>query len=585
MSLQIGEEVGPYRIVEQLGQGGMATVYKAYHPQLDRHVAIKVMLANFQTDETFHMRFKREAQIIARLEHAHIVPVYDFNQYQNQPYLVMKYITGQTLKEIMMSGEQTKRQIIDLITDVAAGLTYAHEKGVLHRDIKPSNILVENKTHAYITDFGLARLVQSGQSTYSQDMILGTPHYISPEQAKGSGNDLGPGADIYSLGVVLYEITVGQVPFSASTPYAVVHDHIYTPLPLPSTVNPKVPPAVEMVLLKALAKDPADRYQSAVEMLSAFREALSNRGKVNSMAPAVRAPQAVMEVPKQPVIAKNQEIKVASPQRRNSLWLIAVTVLVTLLVAIIIGALIVSQRPTAQPPNNQPPNSAASIGAAGDVPLYTVPDLSVSDAETAVSANANDPVSHLALAKAYAKEGRFAEAETALRDGLATAPDVVMYLLSGGTVAYDSGLYNVAAVLDAQAFARLNPQDPLYPPVRAFVGEVLYNLALSPDKLDLTEIERLDTNNARQTVLFKMMTARLLITQNHPLLAAQALNRLSPEDGGSPEIRLVNGELALLKNDPAAAGREWRMISTPDFRAAPWIKDRALELLQSTPGA
>lgn len=273
MVLRIGEQVGPYKITEQLGQGGMATVYKAYHAQLDRSVAIKVMHQNFLEDETFVTRFKREARIVAKLEHPHIVPIYDFNEYDKQPYLVMKYIEGKTLKAHLQQGALPLNDILHIINAVGGSLAYAHRQGILHRDIKPSNIVIDTDNTPYLTDFGLARLAAAGESTMSENMLLGTPHYISPEQARGV-KEIDGRTDIYSLGVVLYELLVGRVPFTADTPFAIIHDHIYTPLPLPSRINPEIPPIIEEVLLMALAKRPEDRYASADEMVNDLRDAI-----------------------------------------------------------------------------------------------------------------------------------------------------------------------------------------------------------------------------------------------------------------------------------------------------------------------
>lgn len=277
MALYEGQTLGPYQIIGQLGQGGMATVYKAYHAKLDRYVAIKVMHPAFKDDGSFLARFEREAQIVAKLEHAHIVPVYDYAEHDGQPYLVMKFIEGRTLKRILSAGPPTLEQILGILTPIASALTYAHRQGVLHRDIKPSNIVLDKDDVPYLADFGLARIAQAGESTMSADMILGTPQYISPEQARGEKN-LDARTDLYSLGVILYEMVVGRVPFNADTPYAVVHDQIYTDLPLPSKLNPDIPEPVERVLLKALAKKPADRYTSANEMIDAFRRAAAESG-------------------------------------------------------------------------------------------------------------------------------------------------------------------------------------------------------------------------------------------------------------------------------------------------------------------
>ncbi|MFN8565251.1 MAG: protein kinase [Anaerolineae bacterium] len=250
-----GQTLGQYRVIEQMGSGGMATVYKAYHPRLDRYVAIKMLHEAFQEDKNFLARFEREAQIVARLEHPHIVQVFDFDEYNGRPYLVMKYIEGRTLKAELESAPLTLDDIIRIMTPVADALDYAHRQGVLHRDIKPSNIIIDSTGVAYVTDFGLARMAQLGDSTLSHDVLLGTPHYISPEQAMGN-RDLDSRTDLYSLGVVLFELVVGRVPFSADTPFAVIHDQIYRPLPKPSSINPEIKPAVDAVLQRRWRKRP-----------------------------------------------------------------------------------------------------------------------------------------------------------------------------------------------------------------------------------------------------------------------------------------------------------------------------------------
>jgi serine/threonine protein kinase len=273
MSFTLGENVGPYRIIEQLGQGGMATVFKAYHAALDRYVAIKVLHPAFKEEPNFLSRFQREARVVARLEHPNIVPIYDYSEHAGQPYLVMKYVEGQTLKARISEGPLTKEEAVEIVDAVGSALSYAHNQGVLHRDVKPSNVLLCNDGSIYLADFGLARMAQAGASTLSKDVMLGTPQYISPEQGQGV-QDLDQGTDIYSLGVLLYEIVVGRVPFNADTPFSIIHDHIYTPLPPPTAVNPKVPEIVEQVLLKSLAKPREDRFESVEQQYVAFRTAV-----------------------------------------------------------------------------------------------------------------------------------------------------------------------------------------------------------------------------------------------------------------------------------------------------------------------
>lgn len=269
--------LGQYQLLEQIGVGGMATVYKALQPRLERQVAVKLMHQAFLQDPNFRARFEREARIVARLEHPNIVPVYDYDDINGQPYLVMKLITGRTLKDLLRDGPLSLDRILQIMPAIADALTYAHRQGVLHRDIKPSNILLDEAGQPYLTDFGLARITQLGESTMSADMMLGTPHYISPEQAQGL-DGLDSRTDVYSFGVILYELVTGRVPFAGETTYAIVHKHIYAAPPLPSQLNPEIPSEVEAVLLKALEKNPAARYDTPNALMSAFADAVRASG-------------------------------------------------------------------------------------------------------------------------------------------------------------------------------------------------------------------------------------------------------------------------------------------------------------------
>jgi serine/threonine protein kinase len=275
MRLQTGDMIGSYKIEGHIGQGGMATVFKAHHEKLDRHVAIKFMHESFLQDEEFRARFQREARIVARLEHPNIVPIYDYNEHEGVPYLVMKCVDGMTLKRRAIKSGLTLEQTRDYLMGVADALDYAHAKGILHRDMKPSNILLDSKDHIYITDFGLARIAEMGASTISTDMMLGTPFYISPEQAQGK-KDLDSRTDIYSLGVILYEFITGKVPFEGDTPYIIVNGHINSAPATPSEVNSDLTPEIDDVLYKALAKNPNDRYPTAKALMLAFADAIAN---------------------------------------------------------------------------------------------------------------------------------------------------------------------------------------------------------------------------------------------------------------------------------------------------------------------
>ncbi len=350
MTFTIGENVGPYRIVEKLGQGGMATVFKAYHPSLDRYVAIKVLHPAFLQDPNFLARFQREARIVARLDHPNIVPVYDFAEHQGHPYLVMRFIEGDTLKARLHQGPVELAEVLRLLEAVGGALAYAHRQGILHRDIKPSNVILTPDGHVYLTDFGLARMAEVGETTMSRDMLVGTPQYIAPEQARGDAQ-LDARTDIYSLGVVLYELLVGRVPFQADTPYAIIHDHIFTPLPMPRAVRPELSEPLERVLLKALAKDSADRFASVEELLSAFRTAAgSDPSPVEAV--AVPVPEVPVVPPPEvaPAAVEAAEPVAAPPaappmrkKRRRWLWVVPV-VLVMLCICLTLAALRGRQR-------------------------------------------------------------------------------------------------------------------------------------------------------------------------------------------------------------------------------------------------
>lgn len=272
MPFIVGESVGPYKISAQIGQGGMATVYKAHHAALDRFVAIKVMYSDLGQDPNFAARFKREARVVAKLDHPNIVPVHDFAEEDGHPYLVMKYIEGETLKEKMTRSQLPPEEIVRVAEAIGSALGFAHRQGILHRDIKPSNVLIGPDGHVYLADFGLARIAQETSATLTAGAVIGTPHYISPEQAIGS-KDLDEGTDIYSFGVMLYEMVVGRPPFVGETPLSIIYNHIHKPFPMPRSINPTIPEAVEWVFIKALAKERSERYASVEEMVAAFKAA------------------------------------------------------------------------------------------------------------------------------------------------------------------------------------------------------------------------------------------------------------------------------------------------------------------------
>ncbi|MGC9393694.1 MAG: protein kinase domain-containing protein [Anaerolineae bacterium] len=276
-----GMTLAKYRVLEKLGQGGMAQVYKAYQPGLERYVAIKVLHPHLTGDENFVARFQREARAIATLEHPHIVHVHDFDTSNGITFIVMECLQGVTLKarlrelacrEAVLPLEETAA----IVGALAAALDYAHAQGVIHRDIKPSNVLMTPNRGPVLTDFSIARMVEATAITDSNS-TLGTPAYMSPEQGQGEPGDAR--SDIYALGILLYQLCTGQVPFDADTPYAVILKHITAPLPSPRSLRPELSEAIERVIYKALAKDPADRYQTAGDLAGAFEAAVNAPGE------------------------------------------------------------------------------------------------------------------------------------------------------------------------------------------------------------------------------------------------------------------------------------------------------------------
>lgn len=255
---------GRYEIQRLLGKGGMASVYLAHDPRFDRQVAIKVLPRQFLHDPIFHERFHREARTIARLEHDAIVPVYDFGEHQGQPYLVMRYMPAGSLADRLDNGAMPLPAIAPILKRLADALDYSHRQGVIHRDLKPSNILFDNQEKAFLSDFGIAKLAES-MATLTGDAIVGTPAYMSPEQVQG-GQALDGRSDIYTLGVILFQMLTGEMPFKADTPVQQLMAHVLTPVPRVLEFRHDLPPQCEAVIAQAMAKAREDRYSTAARL-------------------------------------------------------------------------------------------------------------------------------------------------------------------------------------------------------------------------------------------------------------------------------------------------------------------------------
>lgn len=270
----VGKQIGGYEILEAVGQGGMATVYRARQVSMKRIVALKVLPKQFVQDDTYMQRFHREVEIVSRLEHRSIVPVHDYGEFDGQPYIVMRYMPAGSVDDLLAKGPLDLDLTLKIIEQIAPALDYAHTKGVLHRDLKPSNILMDDNGDAYLTDFGIARVLgeNPGGISITTQNVVGTPAYMSPEQAQGQPMD--SRSDVYALGVTMFEMVTGRRPFQADTPYGVAVLHVTTPPPAPRSINADLPIAVEQVIYRALKKNPDDRYRNALALAEALSRAL-----------------------------------------------------------------------------------------------------------------------------------------------------------------------------------------------------------------------------------------------------------------------------------------------------------------------
>ncbi len=271
-----GKQLGPYQIIAPLGAGGMASVFKAYQPSMEREVAIKVLPRQYSSSQEFTARFKQEARLLARLQHPHILPVFDSGTDDGYSYIVMPAITGGSLKDLMTGTPMQLARAAKIVSQVGDALDYAHAIGLVHRDVKPSNVLLDDRGNALLMDFGIARMVEATTRLTQAGGVIGTPAYMSPEQSTGQSVDAR--SDIYALGIVLFELVTGRVPYHAETPLAVLFKHVNDPLPMPRSLNPSISEALERVILKALAKHPQDRYQKMSEFVAALQQAVPITG-------------------------------------------------------------------------------------------------------------------------------------------------------------------------------------------------------------------------------------------------------------------------------------------------------------------
>lgn len=297
----VPEKIGRYEVQKQLGRGGMATVFLAHDPLIGREVAIKVLPAQFSHDPSFRGRFEREARTVAMLEHPAILPIYDFGEQDGGPYLVMRYMKGGTLSERLATGPLPMLEISRIMERIASALDRAHAAGVIHRDLKPANILFDEYNQAYLADFGIVKVAES-KTNLTGTGIIGTPAYMSPEQIRGE-KSLDSRSDIYSLGIILFEMLTGKVPFKADTPAKLMIAHLTEPIPQPTRVNMALPAGCDHVIHKAMAKDKNERFASAGDMVQTLK-LVATPGRTPAPHPANDLKTVIEPVPGPSVPAK-----------------------------------------------------------------------------------------------------------------------------------------------------------------------------------------------------------------------------------------------------------------------------------------
>jgi eukaryotic-like serine/threonine-protein kinase len=332
---------GRYRVLQRLGSGGMADVWLAEDAHLQRRVALKVLHKRFAQDREFVERFRREAEAAAGLQHPNIVAVFDRGEFEGTYYIAMQYVEGHTLKQLIDVG-LSPEQAVPQIRQVLEAARFAHRHGIVHRDLKPQNVIVNAEGVAAVTDFGIAR---AGVSEITQTgSVMGTPHYLSPEQAQGM--DTTAVSDLYSIGVMLYEALTGRVPFEGESAVAVAMKQVSQTPQRPSSINPRVSPALDAVVMRALEKDPGQRFQSADAFIAALDQAMREPGAPGGGTASFAPLPPVVAVPEE--VVEEEDPEEAARKRRRRIWL---GVLAAILLGALIGYLAARSTPTTDVPN------------------------------------------------------------------------------------------------------------------------------------------------------------------------------------------------------------------------------------------
>ena len=477
----VGKTLGTCTLEKLIGQGGMGAVYLAQQARPARNVAVKVLLPNVSMNskeyEAFLVRFRREADVIARLEHINIVPIYEYGEQEGLAYLVMPYLSGGSLRDLLAHrGSISLTETATYLDQASSALAYAHAHGVIHRDIKPNNLLIHNDGRLVLADFGIARIMQETGKTIdstltSPSIFVGTPNYMAPEMVQGGPID--HRVDIYELGIVLFHMLSGRVPFTGDNPLALAVKHLQEPLPRLHDTNPSIPPAVDTVIQKATAKNPQDRFMSALDLASAFRSAITTPNAPPMYAPPPRQYE-IHSAPEAPVLeqaryanvtigakaaSQNYPVTPQDDQRnasKHSLrpWLVLIALFLVLAlitggVFVIKGAFATQQPPATPTPvvHTTPTITPTATSAPSPTPT---PTLSPSQQATAVVQNYYDDINNHNYQAAYNLLGSNFQSSHPYNQFASGYANTVHDNLTTGTVtAQSDGTFNVPATVIA----------------------------------------------------------------------------------------------------------------------------------------
>ncbi|GAB4499418.1 MAG: hypothetical protein OHK0052_14400 [Anaerolineales bacterium] len=391
------ENVGRYQIRKELGRGGMATVYSAYDPLFEREVAIKFLPREFLHNPQFRARFEREAKAVAALEHSAIVPVYDFGEQDGQPYIVMRLMAG-ALTSLLEQGPLSLEKTVEILNTIAPALDAAHKRGIIHRDLKPGNILLDQYGKPFVADFGIARLNADASANLTGSGIIGTPAYMSPEQVQGE-EDIDGRSDVYALGIIVYQMLTGQMPYQATTPGKVMMAHLLEPVPDILTLRQDLPPAVGAVLQRALAKKREERFTTPsdfADTLQAVARGMTFDAptpRPQAAATLVAKPAAPTRVAEKPKDATESPTMAAQPQARQPWGRVAIFAgvavilgMMVLVAGVFLGGVqmfLAATTPTALPTQTAPALAVQASATFTAVPASATPSPSDTPAPTA----------------------------------------------------------------------------------------------------------------------------------------------------------------------------------------------------------